>query len=277
VKRFDLFELLRLRLHTLPRVQFAGGSEPLHFSSSGGGGGSYDDPPDDDYYDDYEDEPAPRRRSAEERQPTAARRRTVQAGPDDRYWTDYLRIALPVIGLLLVIAVFWFWAQQLIDSPDDDLTPTEAPGLAEVIESPADEGDQQEVVATPPDEPQPTQPPVVTPTPIQEEDPANAEGDEPAEGSDDQVVADAEDASEQPDTAPEGGIGPDMEVLVTENGVRMRSEASTAGEIVTELDSGSQLTIVSGPQEGDEYTWWEVTDQSGNIGWVAEDFLEPAE
>jgi uncharacterized protein YgiM (DUF1202 family) len=275
VKRPELFELLRLLLPGMPRVQLAGGNEPLHFSSSGGGGGSHDDPPDDDYYDDYEDEPAPRRRSVEEHQPTAARRRTVQAGPDDRYWTDYLRIALPVIGLLLVIAVFWFWAQQLIDSPDDDVTPTEAPGLAEVIESPVDENTEQEVVATPPDEPQPTQPPVVTPTPAEEEVPANGEGEQPADGTDNQAETDADVAPEEAEPAP-GGIGPDMEVVVTEDVVNMRSEASTDGEIVTVLDSGAQLTIVSGPQEGGEYTWWEVTDQSGNIGWVVEDFIEPA-
>ena len=72
----------------------------LQFASAGGrgGGGGDDDYPDDDYYEDEvpeDDEPAPRRDRRPTRRPTAARQRTVQTDPDDRYWTDYLRIALP--------------------------------------------------------------------------------------------------------------------------------------------------------------------------------------
>ena len=41
---------------------------------------------------------------------------------EERYWTDYLRVALPVIGLLLMLALFWWWAQNFIGdekSPDE--------------------------------------------------------------------------------------------------------------------------------------------------------------
>ena len=34
--------------------------------------------------------------------------------PEERYWTDYLRIALPVVGLLLLIGLLWYWASAII-------------------------------------------------------------------------------------------------------------------------------------------------------------------
>ncbi|MDQ4044836.1 MAG: SH3 domain-containing protein [Chloroflexota bacterium] len=286
----DFFESLGLRLSGIPRLRLAGGNAPLHFSSNrGGGGGDYDDDPDDDFYDDYEEEPAPRRRGDEARQPTAGRRRTVQSEPDDRYWTDYLRIALPVIGLLLVIAVFWFWAQQLIDDPEDDLVPTEAPGLAEVVDdtTEAPTEPEQEVVATPPvqQEQQPTQAPVVTPTPVvAEQQPADtgegAEGGddqviaEPDEGADEQVVAEPEQAEEEPAA---DDIAPDTTVVVTEQ-LNLRSEPTAAAEnVVTVLDAGTELTVLSGPTEAEGYTWWEVVDTTtGEQGWVVQQFIEPA-
>jgi hypothetical protein len=276
VKRSDFLESLRLRIPPLPRPSIAGLGAPLQFAASGGGGGGYDDP-DDDYYDDIPDEPAPRRR--DERQ-TAGRQRTVQSDPDDRYWTDYLRIALPVIGLLLVIAVFWFWAQQLIDNPEDDVTPTE-PGLAEVIESPTEAvsqsaatptpsaaGNAGQSVAPPTTAPQNPQQAIPSPTPAQ---PAAQEDT----GTDNQVAAEPT----QPPADASGGseIAPDMQVTVIEGPLRLRAEASTESDIVTELETGTVLTVLSGPEEAEGYTWWQVVEETGGSqGWVAQEFIEPA-
>ena len=287
MKRSDFLESLRLRLPNTPRLNPFGIGAPLQFASSGGGGGNYDDPNDDDYYDEVPEEPEPRRRRDTDRRPTAARQRTVQSDPDDRYWTDYLRIALPVIGLLLVIAVFWFWAQQLIDNDEEDLTPTE-PGLAEVIESttvPAEETappasptvaitDQAAQNAVPPTTaPQNPQQAIPSPTP---EAPADT-AEQPADaGTDNQVQ---EPVEEQPaDTAAEGAaIAPDTQVSVIEGPLNLRSEPTTESDIVTELETGAILTVLSGPEEGEGYVWWQIVDESGgNQGWVAEDFIEPA-
>jgi uncharacterized protein YgiM (DUF1202 family) len=282
VKRPDFLESLRLRLPIAPRLNPVGIGAPLQFASSGGGGGRYDDDPDDEYYDDIPEEPAPSRRREEGQRPTAGRQRTVQSDPDDRYWTDYLRIALPVIGLLLVIAVFWFWAQQLIDDPEEELTPTE-PGLAEVIETePAAEPPAatptvaaagqvaQNLAPTPAPQQQQAQP---TPTAVTAAD--TTEEQPPADaGTDNQVDEPVEE--EPADAASETGIAPDTEVTVTEGPLNMRAESNTDSEIVTELETGAILTVVSGPEEGENYVWWQVTDEAGNIGWVAEDFIEPA-
>ena len=280
----------------MPQFGQDGIGAPLQFASSGGGGGNYDDPDDDDYYEEPPEEPAPRRRRdvSEERQPTAGRQRTVQSDPDERYWTDYLRIALPVIGLLLVIAVFWFWAQQLIDDDAEDLTPTEQ-GLAEIVDVPTavDEDavasptpeDTGQNVAPPPTEPQDQQQAMPSPTPILVEPET-----EPDPGTDNQVdeepiVVEDPAGEEEPvvvdepaDAAAEGGIVPDAEVVVTEGPLNLRASSSTEADIVTVLETGAVLTVLSGPEESENFTWWQVVDTTtGNQGWVAEDFIELSE
>ncbi len=39
------------------------------------------------------------------------RQRSIQFQPEERYWSEYLRIALPIIGLLLMVGLFLYWAQ----------------------------------------------------------------------------------------------------------------------------------------------------------------------
>lgn len=297
MKRHSLLESLKRLAPELPRLHSAGTGSwaPVQFSSSGGGGGRHDDP-EDDYFDEVPDEEsrAPRGERRDEPQATAARRRTVQSEPDDRYWTDYLRIALPVIGLLLVIAVFWYWAQQLIDDDTNgDLTATEPAGIAEVVETETTEptsastpdttqpseqqGEQAVPPTTAPAENQQSQTePSPTPSPPPEE-PAVAD-----EGTDNQVIDALTGLSEAENAADTGAIQPDTTVTVTDDGagLALRSEASTAGgeeTVVTRLDPGTELTVVDGPTEAEGSVWWEViTVETGEQGFVVEEFIQPA-
>src|SRR5918995_4925459 len=68
-------------------------------------------------------------------------------------------------------------------------------------------------------------------------------------------------------------------VEIDTDGVNMREDPGTDGEIITTLDIGIELEIIDGPEEADGYTWWMgvvLNDDSvdeGVSGWVVEDFL----
>jgi hypothetical protein len=281
VKRLNLLDSLRNRLPVMPQLAPATGGLQVQFASAGGGGGRNDDDyPDDEYYDDElpdeEPEPAPRRQRQPARRATAARQRTVQTDPDDRYWTDYLRIALPVIGLLLVIAVFWYWAQQLIDDNSGDLTPTAQPGLAEIVDTPGGATEppatptQQAGILQPQGDGTPANPLQAFPSPTPAGEQPVAQETQPA-ATDNQAAAQATQAP-----ASTGAIQPDMQVSVIDGPLNMRAEPSTSSDIVATLDTGAVLTVTGGPQEGENYVWWNVVDDQGNVGWVAEQFIQPA-
>jgi hypothetical protein len=252
------------------------GGNMMFASGSGPGGGD-----DIDYPDDFDaNDNAPERRPRPSRSgrgggggDSNGRQRTVQFQPEERYWTDYLRIALPVIGLLLMIGLLWFWAQQIINDDPDTTQPnaTEDVGLVTTI-TPAPT--QEQSVSTPPaqtgentgnegEQPQPTQ--------------ANAPADgEQANGGDTQTAAEETPPAAEEEAPPSDGIAVDTQVTVTEV-LYMRAEPNTPGELVVELPAGAVLDVIGGPEEGEDYVWWNVVDENGNSGWVVEDFIVPAE
>lgn len=233
--------------------------------ASGGPGG----PPDDDGYDDdevyYDEEPQQTRRApgASRGVPPetgnqgggagGGRQRTVQYQPEERYWTEYLRIALPILGLILMIGLLWYWALQLTgDDNGDDPTPTDPPGTTEVIApvaTPTVEPTEEVIVPTP--TPEPTEEVVSTP---EEEEP-----------------------TEEPE-AGDGGIEIGSAVIVTES-VNLRDDATTEGStVVRTLEVGEVLSIEDGPFEADGFVWWEViVEETAETGYVVQDYIEPAE
>lgn len=243
----------------------AGGS--MLFARSGGNAGGNggtrrpdDFDPDYDEFDPEDTESAPDTAPARRGRGAApggqggsagGRQRTVQFQPEERYWTEYLRIALPVIGLLLMLGLFWFWAQSLIGNNDNKepsatnapgmiVTPTESVAIpTNTVEVTVPEATTQ-VVA-------PTVPPTQVPQPTQ---PAST-----------------------PPPASDIAVG---STVVTTEEVNLRPEASTTGQAITLLPAGTTLTVIGGPQEGETYTWWQVEDGSGNSGWVVQTYIQPA-
>lgn len=259
--------LLANVLKPLARPRFAvatpGGS--MLFASGGS---------DDDRYDEYDvDTPYDDEADYSSRRPAGAprggggsgsgggdggRRRTVQFQPEERYWTEYLRIALPIIGLLLMIALFWFWASQLAnDNGADDPVATQSPGATELV--------------TPDSTPEPTEEPVIG---LPTEEPATATTEPPIDEPTPTPTED-EEPTEEPE-APAGEFQPNQSVVTTD-ALRLRTDASTSSDILATLDAGTVLTIQDGPFEADEFTWWEVVvEETGQVGFVAQDFIEPA-
>jgi uncharacterized protein YgiM (DUF1202 family) len=58
--------------------------------------------------------------------------------------------------------------------------------------------------------------------------------------------------------------------VVAPAGLNMRQEPRTGSELILQLGTGVRVTIVAGPQSGENFTWWQVDDGQGNVGWVAE-------
>lgn len=181
---------------------------------------------------------------------------------EDRYWTDYLRIALPIAGLLLLLSVFWYWASSFIG---DDNNGTQTPVVA-VNVTPEDQATQTPTLA---DAIQltPQLPTATTEAAAPTQAPA-----QPTQAPVEPTQAPVE-PTQAPDTAAfaEGDL-----VIVNDNDVNMRSEPSTSGEIVDTMVQGTELRIVSStPTEAEGYTWWNVSDDAlGVTGWIAGDFIE---
>lgn len=223
-----------------------------------------------DYPDSGEEQPPARSRqvtgndSGRGRGDSAGRQRSIQFQPEERYWTDYLRIALPVIGLLLMVGLFWYWVQMLIDDPspsDEPASTTTAQGLPEI--------------ATSPSTPAPTSVPAVNP----DQPPAAGATQAPAQ----KTPESGEQAAETP--AEQGGSDDPMfaagdSARINDDGVNLRSQPTTQGEgeIIATLDTDTVVTIGSGPEDSDELIWWEiVVEDTGESGWVAQQYLEPTE
>lgn len=256
-----------------PALGVAGAGGTMMFAS-GGGGGDYD-PDDFDQYDDVDEQPAPPQRrpratrSSGGRDTTGGRPRTTQFQPEERFWTDYLRIALPVIGLLLLIGLLWFWADALIN---------DEPGPSEQVSTET----LGEVISSTPTAPAATEPLVVATPPPSTGNETNAgettttPEEETTSGGDNQTSE--PEATEPPVEEPASGdTFADGDTIVLSEEVNLRPDPTTEGDPIEVLDAGSTLTITGGPVEGDSYTWWEVATEDGNIGWVAEgDYMELA-
>lgn len=53
-------------------------------------------------------------------------------------------------------------------------------------------------------------------------------------------------------------------------GLNMRTTASSSGALVLQLGTGQLVTVLEGPVEAENFTWWQVDDGQGNTGWVAD-------
>jgi hypothetical protein len=187
----------------------------------------------------------------------------VSYQPEERYWTDYLRIALPVIGLLLMLGLFWYWAAALIDDDESDTQPTQTPlAAATEINAPtatatvAGPVGITATVGVPPTN-TPTGPPaaVATNTPVPT--PAQTGGC----------------------TLPPVSFPVDSTVVTQEDGVNLRSVASSTGpdtSVVQTLNTGTRMTITGAAQCGpDGILWWPVSlvDNPAVTGYVADQFV----
>lgn len=85
----------------------------------------------------------------------------------------------------------------------------------------------------------------------------------------------AAEVEDEPETFTEIAVG--ATVTTNTGSLNLRAEPSTAGDVVEQLDEGVELVVIGGPEEGDDYTWWQVqsTEEDASLeGWLAADFLD---
>jgi len=184
---------------------------------------------------------------------------------EERYWTDYLRVALPVIGLLLMLALFWWWAQQFIgDDKDGNQVALEATQTTEIATKAAPTPTNTVEV-------------VVQPTQVETTPTTGTDGNTGNNGSQtENTPADNSGGNAQNCEFKKGDY-----VVVTQegDGLRLRTdpEVSDTNSVDT-LDAGTVLRVVEDctVEDADGNQWVRVRDEAtSRTGYVSADFVEP--
>lgn len=78
-------------------------------------------------------------------------------------------------------------------------------------------------------------------------------------------------ATPAPTPAPGTVLQPGQPARVTAPaGLNMRTEPRSGSTLILQLGTGVRVQVIAGPTTADNFTWWQVDDGQGNIGWVAE-------
>jgi hypothetical protein len=190
--------------------------------------------------------------------PTRSGERQLEYYSEERYWTDYLRIILPILGVLIFLVLLYLWALAFLR---DDEDPPGQTGAAATVTLPvitADATDTPRVGATG------TPRIVVTAPPIQPTPP----GQTPAEPTPTDEPADT-----PIEPAGEIFVGGQIRVANTAGeGANMRSEPTTDAGVIAVVLDGTVMDVIGGPEEALGFTWWNVSGDQGE-GWIVENYL----
>jgi hypothetical protein len=184
--------------------------------------------------------------------------------PEERYWTDYLRIAAPILGVILMVFLFWWWVSNFLNDDDNDNDPSVGQNETPVTIPTVGETPDTQPEATPSD----GTPGIVFPS---DGTPGTGQPTNPPE------------ATQPPDTTdpppPDSGIfdGATVEVFNTGGtGVNVRSQPSTEAAIITVFLDGTILTVIGVSIDAEGFVWWPVSGD-GVEGYVVQEYLTPVQ
>ena len=218
---------------------------PLPYAISGG---SIGDPPD--------EPPIPARRGSATggRGRDGGGDRQLNYYAEDRYWTDYLRIAAPVLGVLLMVALFWLWASSFLGNNNTGGNLAAATGtrttLPTISSTPGASPTGNRAQTTP------SLTAVRTPQAT-----ATTTGPAPSQTTGGGQAGGAIYAGATVQVANTAGVG-----------ANLRASASASAEIVATLLDGTQLVTTGEPIQAEGYVWWPVQGDAGS-GYIVADYL----
>jgi Tol biopolymer transport system component len=67
-------------------------------------------------------------------------------------------------------------------------------------------------------------------------------------------------------------IGQNYSVTETGGYINLRQSPSVKGAVLTQLVTGSIVTVLEGPVDVDDYYWWKLRTENGTEGWAVEQF-----
>lgn len=177
---------------------------------------------------------------------------------EERYWTDYLRIVLPLLGVILLVVVLWFWIANALDDDDDDNGDI------------AGDATSTETIPTVGDDTSPTEPAAGTEAP-----PGTAEAPTPTSppdnGGEEPAGTEPPANGGEPTGLYNGAIA---EIANTGGtGVNVRADATTSAEILNVYLDGTQVEIIGDPVEAEGFTWWPITGEAVEMGWIVQEYL----
>jgi len=178
--------------------------------------------------------------------PTPSRGRSRQD-----LWPKWMWIAVPVLVVVVVAGLWW----AIFSPPGSSLvTPTPSPTAMIIRTQPTQAPTESATLSA--QEPTPTRPilplPTFSPTAGSVMTPAT----EPS------IEAAGLKIGDKPKVSGTGG-----------QGLNMRAGAGTGHARVKTLPEGSVVEVIGGPTEANEFTWWQVRDQTGVAGWVVAKYL----
>lgn len=81
--------------------------------------------------------------------------------------------------------------------------------------------------------------------------------------------------SEQSESAGDGTTASGMTATVNSDYVNLRTDPSTSGEIVAQLNAGVEVQVIGGPTEAEDYTWYQIqVAETGEEGWIVDQYLD---
>ncbi len=94
------------------------------------------------------------------------------------------------------------------------------------------------------------------------------------EGASGWVAADFIEKVDQPNPSPTGQFAVGDRAVVVDGPANLRSAAGTGNSVVAVLKTGDTMTVTAGPTAAEGYTWYRVTTETGNSGWIAGELLD---